>query len=112
MSSALRLSYGVAQRLPRTLPVALEYNSKYTIPPFVPFSQSAYIQHHSPQLFSNSHTFDPSRFLSEKDTIDTQLERFLVPFSKGTRMCLGMHLAWAELYIGLATTFRKVDFAL
>ncbi len=27
-------------------------------------------------------------------------------------MCLGLHLAWAELYIGLANVFRKVDFEL
>ncbi len=107
---ALRLSHGVAQRLPCTLSTPLAYDSKYTIPPFTPFSQSAYLQHHSPQLFANSHVFDPSRFLTDKNTINTQLERFLVPFRRGTRMCLGMNLAWAELYIGLANVFRRIDF--
>lgn len=112
MVAALRLSYGVAQRLSRTLPVPLEYNSTYTIPAGTPFSQSSYIQHHDPQLFLNSYIFDPSRFLTEKNTIDYQLERFIVPFSKGSRMCLGLHLAWAELYIGLANLFRRVDMEL
>lgn len=27
-------------------------------------------------------------------------------------MCLGLHLAWAELYIGLANVFRRVDLEL
>ena len=27
-------------------------------------------------------------------------------------MCLGMHFAWAGLYIGLANVFRRLDFEL
>lgn len=27
-------------------------------------------------------------------------------------MCLGLHFAWAELYIGLANVFRRLDFEL
>ena len=30
-----------------------------------------------------------------------------MPFSRGTRMCLGHNLAWAELYIVLATVVRR-----
>ena len=111
-SLALRLGYGVVQRLPRTRSSPLPYDSTYTIPAYTPFSQSTYIQHHNPQLFPDSHTFDPARFLTDKNTIDTQLARFLTPFGKGSRMCLGMHLAWAELYIGLANVVRRVDLEL
>ncbi|THU95911.1 cytochrome P450 [Dendrothele bispora CBS 962.96] len=38
-----------------------------------------------------------------------ELETYLVPFSKGPRMCLGINLAWCELYLILGTFFRKLD---
>jgi cytochrome P450 len=43
---------------------------------------------------------------------DHPLTRYLVSFSKGTRMCVGQHLAWAELYIALATVVRRCDFVI
>lgn len=32
-----------------------------------------------------------------------------VPFSRGPRSCLGINLAWAELYLIIASVFRKFD---
>ena len=72
---------------------------------------STYLMHHS-TVFPDSHTFDPNRWLNEKAAGNRRqkpLSSYLVPFSKGTRICLGQNLAWAELYIGLAHMFRKVD---
>ena len=76
---------------------------------------SSYIQHTNPIIFPNPHTFDPNRWLNNPKAAppyEKPLTRYLVPFSKGTRVCLGMHLAWAELYIGLATLFRRVELEL
>ena len=71
--------------------------------------------HHS-DVFADSQTFNPDRWLNNKPVAgsDSQkpLSRYLVPFGKGTRNCLGHNLAWAELYIGLAHVFRRVDFEL
>lgn len=113
-TKALRLSYGVAQRLPRISPhTCIRYNDTYTIPPNTPFSMSSYLTHHSPSIFPDSNTFNPDRWLNNPKTVHGKpLSRYLVSFSKGTRMCLGLHLAWAELYIGLANVFRRVDFEL
>ena len=36
----------------------------------------------------------------------------MAAFSRGPRMCLGMNFANAELYIGLATLFRRVELKL
>ena len=35
------------------------------------------------------------------------MAHYLVAFSKGTRACLGINLAYAELYISLAEIFRR-----
>ncbi|CAH0045720.1 unnamed protein product [Clonostachys solani] len=42
----------------------------------------------------------------------TPLGHRMVAFSKGTRMCIGINMAYAELYIGLATMFRRHLFKL
>ena len=101
--------------MPRRSAKPLRYNDTYTIPPGTPFSMSNYIQHTNAHLFPDPESFDPARWLdsnSNKETSSKPLTNYLVPFSKGTRNCLGQHLAWAELYIGLATVFRKVEFEL
>ena len=80
---------------------------------------TSYLMHQDPHLFPNSHTFDPTRWLpptpqtsNPSDPTRLYLNRYLTSFSKGPRMCLGMHLAYAELYIGLATVFRRLEFEL
>ena len=75
---------------------------------------SSYLMHHS-EPFSNSHAFNPDRWLNQTiagNDRQKRLSRYLVPFSKGTRACIGQNLAWAQLYIGLAYVFRRVDFKL
>ena len=75
---------------------------------------SSYQMHHS-SVFPDSQTFIPDRWLNKPVAgSDGQkpLSRYLVSFSKGTRACIGVNLAWAELYIALATVFRRVDFEL
>lgn len=65
--------------------------------------------------------FRPERWLgggdqAEGTTLDSDhkkdLEHWLVPFSRGPRMCFGMNLAWAELYIAFATMIRRFDLAI
>ena len=113
------MSYGVAQRLPRVSAQPVIYNSKFTIPPDTPFSMSIYLMHNDSRIFPDSHAFNPDRWLNNprvpgNDSTQPHkpLTRYLVPFSKGTRICLGQHLAWAELYIGLASIFRRVELEL
>jgi cytochrome P450 len=37
------------------------------------------------------------------------LSRYMVAFSRGTRQCIGMHLAWAESYLMMASIIRRCD---
>ena len=117
IKESLRLGYGVAQRLPRiSKHKAIQYDT-YCIPPGTPFSMSSYLQHTS-SVFNDCFAFNPDRWLTTAKVAsapgreEKSLDRFFVPFSKGTRWCLGQNLAWAQLYIGLATLFRRVDLEL
>ncbi|MCJ1363275.1 hypothetical protein MMC16_002382 [Acarospora aff. strigata] len=65
--------------------------------------------HQSEEIFEDALSFKPDRWLSE-DAKD--LEQWLVPFSRGPRMCFGVNLAWCELYIAFATMIRRFDMAL
>ncbi|EFR03752.1 averantin oxidoreductase [Nannizzia gypsea CBS 118893] len=65
--------------------------------------------------------FRPERWLEGREKADSgdqsssqpkDLDHWLVPFSRGPRMCFGMNLAWAELYIGFATMIRRFDLAI
>lgn len=68
---------------------------------------------HDESIFPSSTTFDPSRWLSNPVTSDgIPLERFMVSFGRGTRSCLGMNLAWTELYLTLGMLFRRYRFEL
>ncbi|KAK0210181.1 cytochrome P450 [Desarmillaria ectypa] len=58
------------------------------------------------EIFPQPHSFRPERWLQQ----DSQsLEKYLVPFSRGPRSCIGINLAWCELYLVFANLFRKFD---
>lgn len=112
IKEALRLSYGATSRLARRTPKAIIYTEsptrQYHIPPNTPVSVSIYIQNHNETIFPDSHTYNPDRWL----TTPRIPEKYFVTFSKGSRGCLGMQLAWAELSLMLAGTIRWFDMQL
>ncbi|KAJ5345239.1 hypothetical protein N7452_003243 [Penicillium brevicompactum] len=106
INEGLRLS-GIIARLPRIAPQETLMYKNWTIPPGAIISQSSYSIHMSPELFPSPHDFNPERWQS--DDAREHLERLMVPFSKGSRQCLGMHLALADLYLLLATLVLRFD---
>ena len=58
--------------------------------------------HFNPNLFPSPSTFDPQRFID-----NPRLKRYIMAFSQGSRQCLGMQLAYAELYLVLAGVWRR-----
>lgn len=42
----------------------------------------------------------------------SDLDHWLVSFSRGPRMCFGINLAWAEMYIAFATMLRRFDLSI
>ncbi|PPJ56476.1 hypothetical protein CBER1_07631 [Cercospora berteroae] len=108
-----RLAVGAGHRLARISPVLPIQYRDWTIPPGVPVGMSNWITAFDPTLFPEPHTFRPERFLRDTEGSD-RARKLFSPYSKGTRSCLGMNLAQAELYMTLATVFgnERFDFRL
>lgn len=67
---------------------------------------SSWVFHRNKEVFPDPDVFDPTRWIGPAEEL-RERERWLVPFSRGTRGCLGQNLAMSELYVGLATLFRR-----
>ncbi|CAJ2504214.1 Uu.00g116080.m01.CDS01 [Anthostomella pinea] len=103
IKESLRISYGVMHRLPRISPdVPIQYK-QYTIPPGVPVGMSSYLMHTDTSVYEAPLEFRPERWIGD---IDPAMNRNYVPFARGSRNCLGIHLAMAEIAYALAVLFR------
>ncbi|KAF2735645.1 cytochrome P450 [Polyplosphaeria fusca] len=103
IKESLRLSYGVMHRLPRVSPdLPIEYG-EYTIPAGVPVGMSAYLMHSDPLVYPEPDQFIPERWLGE---VSPAMYKSYVPFCRGSRNCLGMNLAMAEMSLALAVLYR------
>ncbi|KAI0538394.1 cytochrome protein [Xylaria digitata] len=110
IEESLRLSYGVSQRIPRLYGHDATYG-KFVIPKGTIISMSIYDVSHDETIFPDSFKYRPERWLGNPRSPDgRQLTRYMVAFGRGTRSCIGMQLAYAELFVGLATLFRRFDF--
>ncbi|OJD24340.1 hypothetical protein ACJ73_04297 [Blastomyces percursus] len=112
IKESLRLSYGLSARNPRTRDQPLQYG-EWLIPARTTVAMTIVDVHHDENIFPNSHSFIPERWLNEPCAPDgLPLERYLVAFGRGSRSCLGINLAWAELYFAMGILFRRLDFDL
>lgn len=108
IKEGLRLAHGTSNRLPRVSAATLQYGD-WIIPPNTPVGMSPMLVHENETIFPNHHDFRPERWLGPSSKT---IEKYLMTFGKGPRACLGMNLAYAELYVTLATIFRRFDFEL
>ena len=107
ITEGLRMGYGTSHRMQRLFPdTVLQYNG-YTVPPMTPVSMTSVLLHDNPTFFPDARTFKPERFLEQPS-----LRKHLVPFSRGSRACAGLNLAYCELYLTLATIFAPGRFTL
>jgi cytochrome P450 len=117
IKEGLRISNGVTGRLQRISPAEpMTFTSKsgpnagksYVIPPGTPISMNGMLIHFNESYFPDPYEFKPDRWLENTvNPTESRLEKYLVPFTKGTRQCLGINLAYAEMYLMMAGLFRK-----
>jgi len=111
IKESLRVSPGACSPLLRIVPEPGATINGTFIPKSTIVGMSSFFVHQSSTIFSDPEKFDPDRWLSSSNT-DKDLEKWLVAFSKGPRSCLGLNLAWCELYLLYATLLRKFDMTL
>ncbi len=85
---SLRLSNGVSTRLARVAPDRSTYYRDWEIPSGTPVGMTSTLIHRNADIFADPLEFVPERWLDPKQR--QHLERYLVPFSKGSRACAGI----------------------
>lgn len=70
---------------------------------------SSWDMHRHPDAFPSPDVFDPTRWMDADPAVLRAREKCLVPFSRGSRSCIGQNLALCEVYVTLGTMFRRFD---
>nr|XP_004672229.2 cytochrome P450 4A11-like [Jaculus jaculus] len=76
-----------------------------SLPKGIIVSLSFYALHHNPKVWPNPEVFDPFRFASGSD----QHSHAFLPFSGGSRNCIGKQFAMNELKVALALTLLRFE---
>ncbi|KAF9469040.1 cytochrome P450 [Collybia nuda] len=106
IKESLRLSHGIVTPLPRVVGPIDTVIAGYAVPANAVVGVSATCIHNDIEIFPEPQTFSPERWLQP---YSRELDIHLVPFSRGPRMCLGINLAWCELYLIFGNIFRKLE---
>ena len=117
INETLRIRPPVTGRLPRVnRRAAMTYTdlagNTYTFPPGTVMSMSAGDLHYNPDIFPEPDVYKPERWIDSPPEAKTKMHQCLVPFSKGTRACIGQELARMELVLAAGNLFNKFDFEL
>ncbi|KAK6823389.1 hypothetical protein RU639_006025 [Aspergillus parasiticus] len=108
VNESLRLGGFLTTRSPRIAPDEPLTYKEYTIPPGTPVSSSSYFGHKNPRIFPEPEKFSPERWISAGRS-NEHLFKYITSFSRGSRICAGMNLAFLELYMALAYFVRRFD---
>jgi cytochrome P450 len=85
LHESVRLAHGIVTRQPRLAPdEELQYGS-WSIPRNTPVSMTSVHTLMNEDIFPNPKEFQPERWINRPD-----LDRYFVPFGKGSRGCLGI----------------------
>lgn len=119
IEEAHRLSFGVTARTARIARETLTYtptsyaasnNGKsFKIPAGTPMSTTTLSAHTAPSVFPDPFVFDPERWLGDEGR---KLQKYQMSFGKGSRKCLGIELARAEMYLVTVALVRGFDMKL
>jgi cytochrome P450 len=89
LMEGLRLSPGIATRMARIAPDReLVYGDEWVIPAGTPVGMTTLLMHMDESLYPDPRRFDPERW-TDMDR-RKKCEKTYAPFSRGTRICLGM----------------------
>ena len=88
LMEGMRLSPAIATRSQRIAPDRDLIYDKYRIPAGTPVGMTVLLMHTDEKLYPDPHKFDPERWVDPEAR--KKAEKTYAPFSRGTRICLGM----------------------
>ncbi|VEU20418.1 DEKNAAC101372 [Brettanomyces naardenensis] len=63
--------------------------------------------HRDPTVFTDPNNWNPDRWMSDNQEQLKAMHKNLIPFSAGTRMCIGMNLAICEIKLNVSSVFSR-----
>ncbi len=109
IKESVRLIYGNSTphfRVDPSQPLVYEDRTtgrSWVIPPKTSVGMTSVLLHHNELHFPNSNKFDPDRWLGEGGK---KLDKYMVGFGKGSRICLGLNQAYGISRLVLAQIWR------
>lgn len=96
----------------RLFKVTLNNGEEIVVPKGTVISCQPYSIHRDKNTFPDPYSFNPERWLQNANESDQEFknriqrqQKFMMPFGKGIRMCLGMHLALIEMKAAIANIY-------
>ncbi|ROW03868.1 hypothetical protein VPNG_07307 [Cytospora leucostoma] len=99
ISESLRLYAAIPSHLERVVPQAgVTLSTGHKLPAGTVIGVQTYSLHRDPVIFPQPHHFDPDRWLRGTP----EMRKALSPWGFGSRICMGMHLAYIEFRLVIA----------
>jgi cytochrome P450 len=105
VNEGLRLHPAAPASLQRIVPASGGQLCGYFVPAKTIVSMQCYTTQRDPKVFPDPDIFAPDRWLTKTGATE-EMKAMFMPFSKGTRACLGIHLALMELKLTTAALVR------
>ncbi|MCJ1333200.1 hypothetical protein MMC10_009894 [Thelotrema lepadinum] len=111
IKESLRITAPISSRLPVVAPQENLQYGEWEIPAGTPVGMTLRQILLDETIFPEPLVFRPDRWLKSNPDLEL-ISRYYLPFSRGSRMCMGVNLAYCELYLLLARLFRDFDLEL
>ena len=109
LDESLRITPPFSYNLPRRTPPEGAVILGSFVPGNTTVSMSSYVAHRDEEIFPDPEAFVPDRWLGETAR---ELQPYFVPFSTGSRGCIGRNISYTEQTVMLATLVHRYEFAL
>ncbi|OTA95914.1 hypothetical protein M434DRAFT_40430, partial [Hypoxylon sp. CO27-5] len=103
INEGLRIANPTPSRLPRVCEDQDLKYKQYVIPKGTTISTTTQDIHNDASVFPQPKKFQPERWMDPEER--KRLNRYLQPWGRGTRLCLGMELATVDLYLAVSRLF-------
>ncbi|KAL4903758.1 hypothetical protein BDW74DRAFT_185866 [Aspergillus multicolor] len=110
LDEALRLSPPTSAGLPRRTPPGGAQILGQWIPGDTTVAMAIYTAHRGPEVFPDPEEYRPERWMDPEAR--KRMEPYFIPFSAGSRGCLGRNISYLEQKLVLASIVHRYEFAL